>query len=566
MIREFEQPWAPTATPALTRRRTTVTTVTITSTGVYDITAYGGQGGQGFVGSGGDGAEISGTVELTAGEVLKIVVGGAGGNGASLGSGAGGGGGSFVLVGNGDGTYTPLLVAGGGGGGGLGLAGGSAETGPGGGNGTGNGGAGSHYGYGGGFNGGGGGGSLGGYGGNGGAFTYGTNGGTGNAYAAGQGAYSYNGGGFGGGGGGGEGGGGGGGGFGGGGGGGGGDYYSGGGGGSYVASTVTELVDTAAHTGGGEVILTQDTICYLRGTHILTPTGEVCVEDLRIGDAVVTRFGGIRPIRWIGRQSFAALFIRENRARLPVCIRAGALGDRTPARDLYVSPGHSMLLGDTLVLAEGLVNGVTITQDWCPAETHYYQLDLGTHDCVIAEGTWSETFADAPGLRAIFHNAAEFETLYPEALPAEELALCTSRPERGRALDAALRPIVARASAPLTPGPLRGWVDAGGRRSPRRRLGHGHFPPRTACPARSPCRASACSAACLACDYRADLQDAGLARGHCSFVFTAPVKLDGELLATLGVRRASDGARLAMTEACVARLGGTPYTGLRAVG
>ena len=36
------------------------------------------------------------------------------------------------------------------------------------------------------------------------------------------------------------------------------------------------------------------------------PTGEVPIQYLRIGDTVVTRWGGIQPIKWIGRQSFAA--------------------------------------------------------------------------------------------------------------------------------------------------------------------------------------------------------------------------------------------------------------------
>ena len=89
----------------------TVQTFTVATTGVYDITAFGGQGG----GSGGLGAEVSGSIPLTAGQVLQIIVGGQGATGTQ-GIG-GGGGGTFVYI-SGP-PSPPLLVAGGGGGGGA---------------------------------------------------------------------------------------------------------------------------------------------------------------------------------------------------------------------------------------------------------------------------------------------------------------------------------------------------------------------------------------------------------------------------------------------------------------
>ena len=51
----------------------------------------------------------------------------------------------------------------------------------------------------------------------------------------------------------------------------------------------------------------------------------------------------------------------------------------------------------------------------------YVQIELDAHDCVIAGGTWSETYADAPGMRAQFHNAAEYATLYPDAAAPDAL-------------------------------------------------------------------------------------------------------------------------------------------------
>jgi hypothetical protein len=287
-------------------------------------------------------------------------------------------------------------------------------------------------------------------------------------------------------------------------------------------------------------------ICFLLGTRILTPTGEVQVETLRIGDAVVTRWQGIQPVKWIGRQSFAARFVQNNRDKIPVRIAAGALGDHVPARDLSVSPSHSMLLDGTLVLARSLVNGVTITQDHVPESIHYFQIDLGTHDCVIAEGAWSETFADCEGLREQFQNVEEFRELYPDHRPPDELSLCALRPERGTRLEAALRPVIARAASGIEPGPLRGWTDRIS--EPWKVEGWAQDPEHPDLPVLLEVLLDGqLIGTVLACEYRRDLLDAGLGQGRCGFVFTSPVNLRREAMHTLVVRRAADGAAIPMS-------------------
>jgi len=278
---------------------------------------------------------------------------------------------------------------------------------------------------------------------------------------------------------------------------------------------------------------------------------------LRMGDEVITRFGGVRRIKWIGRQGYDPRFLRNNREKWPVRIAAGALGDFFPTRDLLVSPGHSMLLNRSLALAKNLINGVTITQQ-VPSETQlpieYIQLDLGTHDCVFAEGAWSETFADAPGLRNQFHNVAEFQKLFPDYCTPKKLRLCAPRPDRGNALHAALAQVVARATATIRPGPLTGYIDiAAGRRIEgwAMDLHHPELPVLLEIVVEDRVIGTA-----LACDARADLLALGKGLGRCAFFFTAPVKLSRTSLRTLQVRR-TDGAHIAMSDDCRASLGGT---------
>lgn len=111
-----------------------IQTFTIPFTGNYRIEAYGAQGGS-ITYAGGLGAKMAGDFTLTAGTVLKILVGQAGINGLptynsdAQQSGGTGGGGSFVSTL----TNTALIVAGGGGGSSLqGSGGGVNATGAGG--------------------------------------------------------------------------------------------------------------------------------------------------------------------------------------------------------------------------------------------------------------------------------------------------------------------------------------------------------------------------------------------------------------------------------------------------
>lgn len=58
----------------------TIETVTVGTTGYYEITADGAQGGEGLQGTGGLGAQATGLVYLQAGAQFEIVVGGMGQN------------------------------------------------------------------------------------------------------------------------------------------------------------------------------------------------------------------------------------------------------------------------------------------------------------------------------------------------------------------------------------------------------------------------------------------------------------------------------------------------------
>jgi hypothetical protein len=183
--------------------------------------------------------------------------------------------------------------------------------------------------------------------------------------------------------------------------------------------------------------------CYCAGTMIATERGDVAVEDLAIGDVVVTASGRSRPIKWIGRRAYAARFARNNPNLLPIRFKAGSLGHGVPTRDLLVSPRHAMFLDGVLVPAEHLLNGVTIVSETSFDEIRYFHIELDGHDILLAEGAPAESFVDDES-RRIFQNAHEFENLYPE-IERTEAAYCAPRVECGYALDRIRRRLAERA-------------------------------------------------------------------------------------------------------------------------
>ncbi len=160
-------------------------------------------------------------------------------------------------------------------------------------------------------------------------------------------------------------------------------------------------------------------VCFMADTLIRTLSGEVAVQNLKIGDFVQTYDGRLVPICWIGCQSIASRFSDE--LRLPIRVKAGALRDNVPCRDLLVSPDHALFIDDVLAHAGALVNGTSIVRETnVPLNFAYYHVEVEDHSLILAENTPAETFVDNID-RANFDNWTEYQALYPEGRSVAEL-------------------------------------------------------------------------------------------------------------------------------------------------
>ncbi|MFC2967673.1 Hint domain-containing protein [Acidimangrovimonas pyrenivorans] len=166
--------------------------------------------------------------------------------------------------------------------------------------------------------------------------------------------------------------------------------------------------------------------CFTPGTLIATPKGERLVEELRPGDTVITRDNGIQEIRWVGQKALDWKALSANPHLKPVLIRAGALGNGLPERDMMVSPNHRLLVAndrtalyfdehEVLVAAKHVVNNMGI-QTIESIGTTYIHFMFDRHEVVLSNGAWTESFQPGDFTLKGMGNAqrSEIFELFPE--------------------------------------------------------------------------------------------------------------------------------------------------------
>lgn len=155
--------------------------------------------------------------------------------------------------------------------------------------------------------------------------------------------------------------------------------------------------DTVGNSDVGFINLTT-TACFVAGTLILTDTCAKPVEDLRIGDRVVTRDNGPQSVRWIGKTDVVAHGLDA-----PIRFEADALGTHDAVE---FSPNHRVLVSsvlaelyfgsfEVLVKAKHLVDGKSIWRRADGSAVTYVHILFDEHQIVYGNGLASESYHPA---------------------------------------------------------------------------------------------------------------------------------------------------------------------------
>jgi len=158
-------------------------------------------------------------------------------------------------------------------------------------------------------------------------------------------------------------------------------------------------------------------VCFASGTAIRTPSGDVLIDELCVGDLVTTLDNGPQRIRWIGRRVLDRFALQANPNMRPILVRRGVLGVE---RDLLVSPQHGLLVGrcgDQLARAKHLAQsmpGVRVATG--KRSVTYIHLMFDAHQIILSESAASESFYPGPMALQMMESGprSELFNLFPE--------------------------------------------------------------------------------------------------------------------------------------------------------
>ncbi len=150
------------------------------------------------------------------------------------------------------------------------------------------------------------------------------------------------------------------------------------------------------------------TTCFLAGSMIRTPEGDVAVESLRLGSTVLAFVNGEaveRTVTWAGRaHMLARAGLSDAEAGYPVRILKDALAEGVPYKDMLVTPEHCLFLNGGFVPARMLVNGRSVIYDRSLPSYDYFHVETAEHSVIMADGMLTESYLDTGNRHSFRQN------------------------------------------------------------------------------------------------------------------------------------------------------------------
>ena len=204
--------------------------------------------------------------------------------------------------------------------------------------------------------------------------------------------------------------------------------------GNGIDGTIEFLNGSGAVTGTMDFFEIEEIVpCFTPGTLIATPQGERLVEELKVGDRVITRDNGVQEIKWVGRKDLTGFDLARKPHFKPILIQQGALGNGLPEHDMLVSPNHRVLVAndktalyfeerEVLVAAKHLT-GLDGVDEVDANGVAYVHVMFESHEVILSNGAWTESFQPGDFSLKGIGNAQRQEILqlFPELEHAEGL-------------------------------------------------------------------------------------------------------------------------------------------------
>ncbi|MBS1015556.1 Hint domain-containing protein [Acetobacter persici] len=182
----------------------------------------------------------------------------------------------------------------------------------------------------------------------------------------------------------------------------------------YVPSS-TQIVEDSANNGW---LIESDSseACFLAGSMIRTVSGDVRVEEIRLGDTLVTfdwknGCDVTRTVVWVAKaHTTVRSGVPADEAGYPVRVLKDAIAEGVPYKDMLITAEHCLFFEDKFVPVRMLVNGRSVFYDTSITSYDYYHVETQDHSVIIADGMLTESYLDT-GNRASFRQEGKVAAL-----------------------------------------------------------------------------------------------------------------------------------------------------------